>query len=242
MDEIRKSESLSGAGGDGAHEERDELVPLAEPEEHGSIKPPPVATAPQGVEVRTPTVVKERYVGDASGAAVGTNAAATAPADTTEIPPIVRPGFPGPNTLIISAGVLTLGAVGMAGYFAPSHAIARGLATLYDIAVHTGTGIVAVMMAAVFTERRFSEAKVASARMFFAVSLLYAVVSSNIPIPTKIDEWVLGLAAYTLALWGLFRLPRHELTVIGVTHAGLWLIVKFGAELNAFIASRAAAP
>ncbi|MBX3316899.1 MAG: hypothetical protein KF902_08575 [Phycisphaeraceae bacterium] len=242
MDEIRKSESLSGAGGDGAHEERDELVPLAEPEEHGSIKPPPVAAAPLGLEVKTPTVVKERYVNDASGPAGGTNAAPSASVETTQIPPIVRPGFPGPNTLIISAAVLTLGAVGMAGYFAPSHAIARGLATLYDIAVHTGTGIVAVMMAAVFTERRFSEAKLAAARMFFAVSLMHAVVSSNIPIPTKIDEWVLGLSAYALALWGLFRLPRHELTVIGVTHAGLWLIVKFGAELNAFIASRAATP
>lgn len=242
MDEIRKSEIGPGASGSGGHEDRDELVPLAEPEEHGAIKPPPVAPVPQGIDVRTPTVVKERYSGSASVSVGGMSPAAPTTGEAGDPLPIVRAGFPGPNTLIISAGILTLGAVGMAGYFAPSHAIARGLATLYDIAVHTGTGIVAVMIAAVFTERRFNDAKVAAARMFFAVSLLYAVVSSNIPIPTKIDEWAVGIAAYTLALWGLFRLPRHELTVIGVTHAGLWLIVKFGAELNAFIASRAAVP
>jgi hypothetical protein len=202
--------------------------------------PPPVAPAPQGIDVRTPTVVKERYSGSAPEPAPETSTSGHVAGESNDPPAIVRPGFPGPNTLIISAGILTLGAVGMAGYFAPSHAIARGLATLYDIAVHTGTGIVAVMIAAVFTERRFSDPKVAAARMFFAVSLFHAVVNCNTPIPTKIDEWALGLAAYALSIWALFRLPRHDMTVIGITHAGLWLIVKFGAELNAFIASRAA--
>lgn len=242
MDENKKNEIRPDLSADPAHEERDELVPLAEPDEHGRVRPPDVTPAPSaGAEILTPTVVTDRY--SAPGTKPVPPASDASGADEAAIPlPIVKPGFPGPNTLIVAGAILTLSAVGMAGYFAADHVVARGLATLYDIALHTGTGIVAVMIAAVFTERRFNDAKVVAARMFFAVGLLHAVVNTNIPIPTKADEWILGLAAYVLALWGLFRLPRHDLSVIGVTHAGLWLVVKFGAELNAFIASRPAAP
>lgn len=239
MEEFEKDRIKATQIGDGAHEERDELVPLVEPDEHGRIRPPEIAPAPKSdADVRTSTVVRDRY---ASSGTKPASEAAVAGDVVKGSEPIVRPGFPGSNALIVIGAILTLGAVGLAGYFAPNHAVARCLSTLYDIAVHTGTGIVALMVAALFTERKFNDPKLGAARMYVLVALLYTIVNTSIPIPTKTDEWILGLCAYILALWGLFRLPRHDLTIIGVTHAGLWLIVKFGATLEAFIAARPAA-
>lgn len=220
-------------------EERDELVPLAEPDEHGLITPPPVPPTRPSSGEREPsaTIVTARFVppgqeSPSTERGVG---------EESRPLPMIRSGFPGANTLIIAGAVLTLAAAGFTGYHAPSHAIARVLSTLYDIAIHTGTGVVALMIASIFTDRKFNDVKTGAARMFFLVALLHAIVSTNVPIPTKIDEWILGLLAYVLALWGLFRLPRHDLSVIGITHAGLYLIVKLGPTLDDFIAGAPAA-
>lgn len=234
MDEIKKHQIGSTPSTDGAHEERDELVPLAEPDEHGRIRPPDLASAPPAgasSEVRTSTVVTDRYVAPGSSAPAPPAVALEAVIN----PPIIKPGFPGSNTLIVAAAILTIAAVGLSGYFAPSQAVVRALATLYDIALHTGTGVVAVLVASIFTERKFNDIKLGASRMYFLVALFYTVFNTNVPIPTKTDELVLAVGVYTLALWGLFRLPRHELSVIGITHAGLWLIVKLGSTLEGFI-------
>lgn len=212
-------------------DEHHELVPLAEPDEHGRVQSPPPAPIVQ------PTVVTERYTGP-NGAKDQTEGE---PALAIERPVLIRPGFPGYRTLLVLGGILTLSAVGLSGYEAKSHEVARALSTLYDIGVHTGTGVVALLIAAIFTERSFNDAKLGASRMFFMVALLYAIVSVNIPIPTTLDQWILGLLAYALALLALFRLPQSDLGIIGLTHFGLWLIVKLGASLEAYIATTSAA-
>jgi hypothetical protein len=218
---------------EGIHpDDQHELVPLAEPDEHGHIQPPPLSSPPPAIH--TPTVVTERY---ASPGAAPKPGATSDQAESAEAAVLVRPGFPGYRTLLVLGGILTLTAVGLSGYEAKTHTVARSLSTLYDIAVHTGTGIVAMLIATIFTERRFNDAKLAASRMFFMVALLYAIVSVNIPIPTTLDQWILGLLAYALAMLALFRLPQRDLGIIGLTHFGLWLIVKLGASLEAFIAS-----
>ncbi len=233
-DGSRTGEAASGHGQPPGADDQHELVPLADPDEHGRIQPPPVSPVPPSVAPAT--VVTERYSGNA-----GTKPASTVdPAAPSGPPDLIRPGFPGYRTLLVLGGVLTLAAVGLSGYEANSHTVARSLSTLYDIAVHSGTGIVALLIATIFTERRFNDAKLAASRMFFMVALLYAIVSVNIPIPTTIDQWILGLLAYALALLALFRLPQRDLGIIGLTHFGLWLIVKLGASLEAFIASTSA--
>lgn len=218
---------------DSQPEERDELVPLAEPDEHGLITPPPVPPMrpSSGEREQAATIVSARYMPPGSGPSQTERSVE----DESDPLPLIRPGFPGANTLIIAGAVLTLAAASFTGYHAHNHAIARVLSTLYDIAIHSGTGVVALMIASMFTERKFNDVKAGAARMFFLVALLHAIVSTNVPIPTKIDEWILGLFAYVLALWGLFRLPRHDLSVIGITHAGLYLIVKLGPTLDDFI-------
>ncbi len=236
MRDISVNETNRNEASDPTHEERDELVPLAEPGEHGHIRPPDVSPVPPvpPAEARTPTVVKDRYV--PHGTMLGPEAPQDGDAPTGPLP-IIKPGMPGANTLIIAGAMLTLAAATFTGYHAPNHAVARVLSTLYDIAVHSGTGVVALLIASIFTERKFNDIKLGAARMFFMVALLHAIVSTSVPIPTKIDEWILGLLAYVLMLWGLFRLPRHDLSIIGITHAGLYLIVKLGAELDVFAAA-----
>lgn len=232
-------------GSTGSHDEKDELVPLAEPEEHGKIRAPDIAPVPP-TTIKTPTVVTERYTGSreatsTSGPRRSSGSASSPSSDSEgeELPVIVRPGFPGANPLIVGGAVLTLAAVGLAGYYSPKYPIAQALSALYDIAVHTGTGVVAVLIASMFTERRFNDPKLGAGRMYFMVAALYTVRFTPIPIPTTIDQWILGFIAYALLLLGLFRLPQRDLGIIGLTHFGLWLIVKLGASLEAFIAGAA---
>lgn len=219
-----------------------ELVPLVEPDEHGKVRSPDIPSVPSAV--RTPTIVTERYTGPAGASkSSGIPSSGTHPHvsdEPAELPVIIKPGFPGANTLIIAGAILTLTAIFLAGYYSPKYPVAQALSALYDIAVHTGTGVVAVLIASIFTERRFNNAKLAAGRMYFMVAALYAVRFTPIPIPTTIDQWILGFAAYALLLLGLFRLPQRDLGIIGLTHFGLWLIVKLGASLEAFIAGAAA--
>ena len=221
----------------GSHDDQHELVPLADPDESGRVRPPAPPAAPPPEPVRA-TVVTERYTGP-GGSEAGTSSPSSGASSEPEV--LIRPGFPGFRTLLVLGGILTLTAVGLSGYEAKTHAVARSLSTLYDIGVHTGTGIVALLIAAIFTERRFNDARVGASRMFFMVALLYAIVSIDIPIPTTLDQWILGLLAYALALLALFRLPHRDLGIIGLAHFGLWLIVKLGASLEAYIASTSAA-
>lgn len=214
------------------HDDTYELVPLADADEHGKVQPPPVAPAPiPPPPAAASPVITEPYRSEPASAEI------PAPADPS-LPPLILPGFPGASLLIIVGAILTIAAVGLTGYFAPNHTVVRAISTFYDIALHTGTGVVALYIASVFTERRFNDARLGASRIFVAVALLYTVVNIPMPIPLKIEEWILGLAAYGLALWGLFRLSRNDLGLIAVTHAGLWLLVKLGASLQAFMESQ----
>jgi hypothetical protein len=103
------------------------------------------------------------------------------------------------------------------------------LITLYEGVVHTGTGVVAVLIAARFAERRVNRVELIAARMLVLVSLFLALKNTNIPIPGRVEEHVVAAGMYYLGVWGLFRLPRFETGLIAGTHFCLWVLMLIGA-------------
>lgn len=150
-------------------------------------------------------------------------------------PPIVTdasviPLVGNPKVLGIAGGLLLLGAVIVTGITTTSgRALIPPLITLYEGIVHTGTGVVAVLVASRFAERRVNRVELIAARMLVIVSAFLIVSNLNIPIPGRIDEFLLGAGAYYLALMLLFRLPRFETGLIGGIHFCLWVLMKIGA-------------
>ncbi|HRQ71682.1 MAG TPA: hypothetical protein PLU35_01500 [Phycisphaerales bacterium] len=104
--------------------------------------------------------------------------------------------------------------------------------TLYETLMHTGTGVAAVMVASLLTERRFSRFEQAAGRMFLAVSAFALVVNLNVPIPGRIDEFALAAVAYAGVVWSFFRLPPRETLILMACHFGLWLAVAAGGLLS----------
>ena len=102
------------------------------------------------------------------------------------------------------------------------------LIALYEGVVHTGTGVVAVLIAARFAERRVNRVELIAARMLVVVSIFLLIKNTNIPITGQIEEHVLAGGAYYLAVWGLFRLPRFETGLISGTHFCLWVLMLIG--------------
>ncbi|GIK18320.1 MAG: hypothetical protein DYG93_12585 [Leptolyngbya sp. PLA2] len=104
--------------------------------------------------------------------------------------------------------------------------------TLYETLMHTGTGVAAVMVASLLTERRFSRFEQAAGRMFLAVSAFALVVNLKVPIPGHIDEFVLAAVAYAGVVWSFFRLPPRETLILMACHFGMWLAVAAGGLLG----------
>lgn len=132
-------------------------------------------------------------------------------------------------------GAATITAAVLAGIYAESVEWAHVLNTLYLAAVHTATGVGAVVAAALLLGRRVGSFESAAARIFMAVAIFLAVYSLEIPISGKIDEIVLGAAAYFGMVVVGFRLPPRDAAVIGGAHFALALLLTVGNQLAGVI-------
>lgn len=148
----------------------------------------------------------------------------------------VKEGWDNPVLLLVLGGISLLAALIATGVTAPDGSGAGAIAklvilTLYFTALHTGTGLVAVMLGALFTETRFSKASLAAPRMFLCVAIFEFISHLNVPVPGRFDELALAAMAYVLAMWGTFRLGRTPLAILAGSHFILWLLVHIGIVL-----------
>lgn len=102
------------------------------------------------------------------------------------------------------------------------------LIALYEGVVHTGTGVVAVLIAARFAERRVNRVELIACRMLVLVAVFLAIKNSSIPIPMRVEEHLLAAGAYYLGVMILFRLPRFETGLIAGAHFCLWVLMMIG--------------
>jgi hypothetical protein len=180
---------------------------------------------------RVPAV--ERAVTGAEPAAAGP----AAPIDDRRI--FVKAGWDDPKIMAGFGGALTLAAVVAAWITTPEGG--RGwlsaLLALYGTALHTGTGIVAVILTAVFTERAVGRYPQAAARMFVAVALFQLAFHVNFLSTGKTEEVLLAALGYVAVVWGTFRLKRDPLVILCGCHFGLWLLTWVGMLLSSWAAA-----
>lgn len=157
-------------------------------------------------------------------------------------PEFVRAGLGGPKVWAIVGAVLlaaALIAVGVTSKQPASKTTASVFLTLYNVLLHTGTGVVAVWIASVLTERRLGRFELAAARMFTAVAALTFFYSLRVSLFStskfEQDMWsaFLGAAGYVGAVAGLFRIWGPPLAFVIGSHLALWLLVQVGMLLSA---------
>jgi hypothetical protein len=140
-----------------------------------------------------------------------------------------QPGFPGFRAGVVMAGCFAIAGTVLAGVNASDAAIWRSLFMLYQIVLHVGTGMLAVLLAAVMSARRINEPMLAAARVAVAVGAFHMGYALNITLlPGKFEELVVGAMGYVLVLLLMFRLPRYELGVMAIAHASFWVLVEIG--------------
>ena len=140
-----------------------------------------------------------------------------------------QPGFPGFRAGVVMAGCFAIAGTVLAGVNASDAAIWRSLFMLYQIVLHVGTGMLAVLLAAVMSARRINEPMLAAARVAVAVGAFHLGYALNITLlPGKFEELVVGAMGYVLVLLLMFRLPRYELGVMAIAHASFWVLVEIG--------------
>ncbi len=162
-------------------------------------------------------------------------------------PEFIKDGRLQPKHWGAIGGVLVLGAVTAAGIYAPNHAVARILLTLYDAFIQTGTGIVALYAAARLLEMRFGNLEQGATRMFTAVGLFMLLWNLDLK-PFGADYSglnravmvVIAVAAYGLTVAASFRLwDKQKFGFVVGFHAVLWMVVEVGMQLAATVASAA---
>ncbi len=114
---------------------------------------------------------------------------------------------------------------------------------LYQVLVHTATGVIAVWIAATLCEQRLGKMELAAGRMFAAVAALALFFSLRISIfsesPFEQHTWsaIFGAAAYLGLVAGLFRIWGQRLLFVIGSHLGLWLLVQVGLLLAGYVSS-----
>ncbi len=144
-------------------------------------------------------------------------------------------------------GAISLGAMVMAGLNAPPgfRVVAAVILSLYEIILHTGTGMVAILIAARIAELKPGNLELAAARMLVAFSsfqLIHSITFGEYPTLVKLLMYPLALAAYFGLIMLLFRKPRSIVISVLVAHAVLWLAVEAGMELASYVNSAPPVP
>ncbi|MBX3403529.1 MAG: zinc ribbon domain-containing protein [Phycisphaeraceae bacterium] len=156
----------------------------------------------------------------------------------------VVPGRGGPQVLATAGVFLALGALIFSGVNTEAAGVWVTVGTialmLYNIALHTCTGVAAVAVAAKLSEQAFGRFELAAARMFLAVALFHLVVSLRIPVHAGVAmaiKWGVAMGVYYLAVMLLFKKDRAGAALIALAHFVLWVLLQLGAELSAWVAA-----
>ena len=161
-----------------------------------------------------------------------------------ELPEIVKPGLGDAKVWGIVGAVLTAATVIAIMVLVPATngptvtaRLLRACLAVYDIALHAGTGVAAMYIAAFLTERRVTRVELVAARLLTAVAAFALVVHLRVPVEGDYVRtgiyFLLGVAAYIGLVAVLFRLPWRSFQYLVGAHFTLWLVIQLGMSLAA---------
>jgi hypothetical protein len=163
---------------------------------------------------------------------------ATAMAKTPDAP--FTSGLGGIRFAMTTGAVLLLLALIMTGVSAGDTQLSALMltlaATFLTILVNGALGTLAVIAAARCVGTRVAEPELFALRMLAASAAFMLLYQTGAGIPTPVDNFLLGLAAYATTVWLLFRLPPRETGLVIAWHAGLVALLA----LNTSVGTRAA--
>lgn len=148
----------------------------------------------------------------------------------------VEPGRGSPKLLTIAGGVITMAAMVLAGV----NTTAKGAAIIaavvlpgYEVLLHTASGVLALFIVSKVVEQRFGNPELAAARMMVAFALFQLFMAMHIPVQVVggVLKSILGLGAYWVAVWWLFRKTPAVTLLIMAAHIALWAFVWIGKVL-----------
>ncbi len=178
----------------------------------------------------------------ATGAAAGARRFGRRPSVPEEPrDPLVRADFV-PIQVVSAMGILALVATLIIGFMhAPVASFMTSLLLLYKTLMLSGAGFVALLLTAWFTRRPIGNAPLGAARVFLAVALAHLFLAFQFQWPINLDGWLVAPIIYAIAIVGLFRLAREELTLYLGIHLALWLVLYAGPALQTAVATASVA-
>ena len=169
-----------------------------------------------GTAVRTAVAAEPEEQGD-------TPPASTAMARRADAP--FTDGLGGLRLATILAGVLVLLALIVGGVRAGDTDLSRLMLALgralLSMATGGAIGTLAVIAAARCVGTRVAEPELFALRMLAAAAAFSLLFAIGTPIPSRVDDWLLGVAGYAAVVWVLFRLPPKETGLVLLWHGGL---------------------
>lgn len=159
-------------------------------------------------------------------------------------PPFVKVGLGTAKVWGIVGGVLLVGAVIAAAVTSPHARIWQGVYVVYSTLLHSGTGLLALTAAAALHGERLAHLALSAARILSAVAAAHLVYHLNLNIigGTRIDDAVLGVAAYLLVMMVTFRLWGSKILAVLACHFMLWMAFIVGSEMRNMIRPPPSAP
>ncbi len=195
------------------------VSPVDVPEPAGETPVPPVSVAEPSADTPPP---------------------ATAMAKTPDAP--FTQGLGGIRTAMITSAVLILLALIMTGVRAGDTELAALMLTLagsfLTILVNGALGTLAVIAAARCVGTRVAEPELFALRMLAAAAAFAMLYETGAGIPSRIDDFLLGVAGYATIVWLFFRLPPKETGLVIVWHGGFVALLA----LNTWVGSPTTEP
>lgn len=164
--------------------------------------------------------------GNARGAAASEAGVPGAPDSNEFGQRIVTPGRGTLKTMLIVGGTLAGAAALAAGINAGAgrNPFLVGLSMVFDIALHTITGVGAVGLAAAMLGKLLRHTELAGARMLVATALFALGFQLDFQSWAHSLGILIATVLYFLSVWLLFKLKARETLVVAAFHFALWIL------------------
>lgn len=206
------------------------------------VKPGLLAEFDEDADFDHDPEVEAAKKGISTGTKVGTQPAeAKTPIDPTRL--MVVPGRGDLKTLAIVGGVAALAAAIGAAFNEPiaDKRFFVAVSLVFDIAMHTITGVGAIGLAAAMLGKVLRNFELAGARMLVATALFALGFQLNFNASAHILGLALAGGSYFLAVWFLFRLKSQDTLVVSAFHFALFILLYLYQWIAVWAASAAKA-
>lgn len=197
------------------------------------LEPPAVAPAASAASPRTASAkveIKPEAAADSQAGPSGGAVDSDTPLSPDSKFSVQTLGIIG-GVILVFAAIVALASPSNLGFW---HSVGRGLLTLYQGLIHTGTGMAAVAIAAFMLKRPLGRLDLVAGRMLIAFAAASVLWNIQTPLGVVGDliMFLVGCGAYWCLIWWFFRRDPRTTNHIAIAHGVLFVIVIAGTHLS----------